>query len=534
MVQQDVALVEEREDVARAPPRRGPAAACSGGSRRSSRAGSSHEREERPDVERAAHAVDVARPDVEALDQQLQERVARRWPRPRGARPGSCGASSAPPRSPRGSRARPRRRGPARRRGRPGRPRTRGPPGRGTATPARRGSGPRAARRRSPLPGRPHQARQPRRHLHHGRGAARPRPRRAPAAAPGSGSGPRASGTAATTSMASGVSAGSTSSRKWRARAARCVASRPSTGRMRIPRSPSAGRISLARASRRGVSTISWARAEICWSCCPGVRPARSGAVSPSRPRRSSAAATRTMKNSSRFEATMVANFSRSRSGFDASVGLLEDAAVELEPGQLAVQEQLGLLAPVLLASLMPSPAPRGTTSLRPKTSVRKSERASVASRSMVRSPAPSHLERPRPRPPTTTRTSFTFCRWSASRALASAQDRRQLVHHDARVAVEGHVGQVRLLGRRAPVIARHVGDDRHVVARQAEDLGDREQVLGVLVVAAQVHVDADVVEQRRHLQEQPVARARGRARRLSSSKSRVARCATFLAWAAS
>ena len=41
---------------------------------------------------------------------------------------------------------------------------------------------------------------------------------------------------------------------------------------------------------------------------------------------------------------------------------------------------------------------------------------------------------------------------------------------------------------------------------REAEDLGDRQDVLRVLVVAAQAHEDADVVEQRRHLEQQAVA----------------------------
>ena len=76
-------------------------------------------------------------------------------------------------------------------------------------------------------------------------------------------------------------------------------------------------------------------------SCCAGVRPARSGVASPSsiaclRP------ATRTMKNSSRFDAAMAANLTRSSSGVVGVGRFLEHALVEREPGQLAVDEQRG------------------------------------------------------------------------------------------------------------------------------------------------------------------------------------------------
>jgi CHAD domain-containing protein len=85
------------------------------------------------------------------------------------------------------------------------------------------------------------------------------------------------------------------------------------------------------------------------------------------------------------------------------------------------------------------------------------------------------------------------------------AQDGPQLVDQHPRVGVEGHVGQVRLVGRGAPVVAGDVGDDRHVVAAQAEDLRHGEDVLRVLVVAAEVHEDSNVVEESPHLQEQAV-----------------------------
>ena len=60
--------------------------------------------------------------------------------------------------------------------------------------------------------------------------------------------------------------------------------------------------------------------------------------------------------------------------------------------------------------------------------------------------------------------------------------------------------------GSAAAMIARDVGDDRGFVVGQPEDLRRREEVLRVLVVRAQADVDADVVQQRRHLQQQPLA----------------------------
>ena len=56
---------------------------------------------------------------------------------------------------------------------------------------------------------------------------------------------------------------------------------------------------------------------------------------------------TRIMKNSSRFEWKIARNFSRSRSGH-AVEGLLEDAPVEGEPGELAVEVEGVVLQPVV------------------------------------------------------------------------------------------------------------------------------------------------------------------------------------------
>ena len=60
--------------------------------------------------------------------------------------------------------------------------------------------------------------------------------------------------------------------------------------------------------------------------------------------------ATRTMKNSSRFELKMARNFTRSSSGTRRVLRLLEHAAVELEPGQLAIDEASAFIASALRA----------------------------------------------------------------------------------------------------------------------------------------------------------------------------------------
>ena len=57
--------------------------------------------------------------------------------------------------------------------------------------------------------------------------------------------------------------------------------------------------------------------------------------------RRCMSHATRTRKNSSRFEPTMARNFSRSRSGKSAIEPFLQHAMVELQPTQFAVDEQV-------------------------------------------------------------------------------------------------------------------------------------------------------------------------------------------------
>jgi hypothetical protein len=76
-------------------------------------------------------------------------------------------------------------------------------------------------------------------------------------------------------------------------------------------------------------------------SCSPGERPSGERLVMPSRtcPSRP---ATRTMKNSSRLAADIDRNRTRSSSGCADVERFLEHPAVELQPGELAVDEALG------------------------------------------------------------------------------------------------------------------------------------------------------------------------------------------------
>ena len=134
------------------------------------------------------------------------------------------------------------------------------------------------------------------------------------------------------------------------------------------------------------------------------------------------------------------------------------------------------------------------------------SERAVAASRSIVMSPdavelAAIHVVSP----PHQAQSRFSAA-CSASSALAMRRIAASLLTMMPVVAIERDVRQVRLLRQAAAVIARDVGDDRGFVVGQPEDLRCGEDVLRVLVMRAQADVNADVVQQRRHLQQQPIA----------------------------
>ena len=100
------------------------------------------------------------------------------------------------------------------------------------------------------------------------------------------------------------------------------------------------------RASRAGTACAvsSRTRSRMRASACCGVRPSAERTASPDSacPRRP---ATRTWKNSSRFEEKIEQNRTRSSSGTLSSAGQLEHARVEVEERELAVEKPFGGLA---------------------------------------------------------------------------------------------------------------------------------------------------------------------------------------------
>ena len=80
---------------------------------------------------------------------------------------------------------------------------------------------------------------------------------------------------------------------------------------------------------------------QICSSTSRGISPEAAGTATPAAMRRFRPA-TRTMKNSSRFEAKIARNRTRSSSGSARVLGELEHPGVEAQPGQLAVEEPVG------------------------------------------------------------------------------------------------------------------------------------------------------------------------------------------------
>ena len=126
----------------------------------------------------------------------------------------------------------------------------------------------------------------------------------------------------------------------------------------------------------------------------------------------------------------------------------------------------------------------------------------------MVRSPAPS-TSITQPSSSATRRTSFTFCRWSASSALARRRIADSLLTTHARRRGRGPCRAGATSG------ARRGGGSAPRCRRSAMSSWLRPKMSEtdsrywrVLVVAAQVHVVADVVQQGGHLQQQPLALA--------------------------
>ena len=136
------------------------------------------------------------------------------------------------------------------------------------------------------------------------------------------------------------------------------------------------------------------------------------------------------------------------------------------------------------------------------------SARAVAASCSIVRSPSPSSSSDPgRSRcAPAARRGPSAAC--SASSALARRRIAASLLTISRSVRSSAMYGRWRILRQPAAMVARDVRDDRRLVVGEAEDLRRREDVLRMLVMRAQADVHADVVQQRRDLQQQPLALA--------------------------
>ena len=89
---------------------------------------------------------------------------------------------------------------------------------------------------------------------------------------------------------------------------------------------------------------------------------------------------------------------------------------------------------------------------------------------------------------------------------IDQTENRSELVDDQPIGAVEGDERHVRVLGQAAAMVAGDVRDDRRLLVREPEDLGRREDVLRMLMVGAQAHVNAQVMKERRHLQQQTLA----------------------------
>ena len=115
---------------------------------------------------------------------------------------------------------------------------------------------------------------------------------------------------------------------------------RPSAA-ARCPRSASAGHDLVAEQRARAAPSARRGSLQICSSTSRGSSPVAAGTATPAAIRRLRPA-TRTMKNSSRLRAKIARNRTRSSSGSGRVLGELEHPRVEVQPGQLAVEEPVG------------------------------------------------------------------------------------------------------------------------------------------------------------------------------------------------
>ena len=182
-------------------------------------------------------------------------------------------------------------------------------------------------------------------------------------------------------------------------------------------------------------------------SCCAGVRPARSGATSPSAigVLEAGDAHHEELVEVRRGDRRELEALEQRRRGVG---GFFEHALVEREPRQLAVEEQLGSLRRA-------SPAHDATPAAGDHDAGARTPRSSMSARAVRGQPlhrqvaGALELEHPGARPAARSVTSCTFCRCSASSALARRRIAASLLTTHAILAVERHVRQVRLLRQR-------------------------------------------------------------------------------------
>ena len=174
------------------------------------------------------------------------------------------------------------------------------------------------------------------------------------------------------------------------------------------------------------------------------------------------------MKNSSRFDAMIAANFARSSSGLRASAASSSTRSLNASHDSSRLKNAGSSEGRSGAHDSTPAPA---ITTRRPNTSVSMSAR-------LARPAAPSSGHRYlRARSAASSPcgrivTSCTFGRCSASSALASRRMAASLFTRTRSSRLRLTYCRCVFCGSAAPMVAGDVRDDLHVVARQAEDLG--------------------------------------------------------------
>ena len=233
--------------------------------------------------------------------------------------------------------------------------------------------------------------------------------------------------------------------------------------------------------------------------------------------------ATRTMKNSSRFDAAIAANLTRSSSGTVASAASSSTRSLKASHDSSRLMKRLAVVG---VRRRHPTTPAGRMTSCRPNTSTNMSARAVAAICSIVMSPVPCELQHPGLFATHQVQVPDLLQVLGVER-VGDTEDRRQLVDDEAVLAIERDVRQMAVLRHRPPMIARDVGDDGGFLVGQAEDLRRGQQVLGMLVMRAQAHIDSDVVQQAAVCR----SSARGRRGRVRRGARRTAASASMATW---